>query len=140
MIAAVNAIDSRNAQAGAAKRQLALEFVHCWLNPSFYHAKKSGREIIMHFRLTPNAEQQMAYLREEAPREANLADVLNLFEALAITLEMGLLEEDICKRFFKTIVAGYWHAVEPYIRKRRAERENPRLYQEMEWLARRWSS
>lgn len=71
----------------------------------------------------------------------NLLDLLNLFEVLAIAIKMNLADEEICKMFFRTIVGRYWHLGEGYIRKRRAERENSRLFQEMEWLANRkgWS-
>lgn len=146
LIAAFNALESRGAQAEQSakqaeqtKRALAFDCLHCWLNPNFYHAKKAGREILAYFKQNPSVDGQYTFLLQEPGREANLWDVLNFFEVMAVGIRMELADEEVCKRFFQTLVTRYWHTVEGCIRKRRAERENARLFQEMEWLAQRWS-
>ena len=69
---------------------------------------------------------------------ANLIDVLNLIEAMAIAVETTIADEEILKRFFRSIVLEYWHITGPFIEARRAEVNNPRLFLETEWLFQRW--
>lgn len=138
LIAAVNALDSRYAQLKQARSTSALDFINRWNDPQFFHAKKNGREICKALKEQKTVEDQKAYLEEDPAHQANLFDVVNVFECLSIAIQSQIADEDTAKRFFRSIVIEYWHASEEYTKKRRAERGNPRLLQEFEWLFSRW--
>ena len=55
-----------------------------------------------------------------------------------IAAENNIIDGEIAKQFFRSIVVEYWHATEAYIKKRRAERGNTRLYCEFEKLYFLW--
>jgi len=140
LVAAFNAIDSRAAQGRHSRKTISLEFVHCWLAPTLHHAKKNSREIVNYLRDHPQVEEQKKYLTEDPTRLANLFDVLNIFEAMSITVQQEMADEEVLKLFFRSLVVEYWHASVSFVKARRAERQNVRLLKEVEWLFNRWNS
>lgn len=139
LIAAINALDSRYAQLRQAKATAALEYVHRWTEPHFFHAKKSGRETLQAIK-GKASEEQHSYLDQDPMRLANLIEVLNFFESMGIAIDTGIAEEEVAKRFFRSILLEYWNGAETFIKKRRAERNNARLSQETERLYERWKA
>jgi hypothetical protein len=142
---AVNNVDQRAAQsqkadeaAREARVAAALAVFYRWNDPTFFHCKKAGREIMLKFKSLTRVDDKIAYLREDMGRYANLVDMLNTFEALEIAIDAKVVDNDIAKRFFRSIVMEYWHLTEEIIKKNRAERNNPRLWKEFENLYRRW--
>jgi outer membrane receptor for monomeric catechols len=142
---AINNVDQRAAanakaeeQAKAAKVAAAFDWFHRWNDPRFFYCKKSSREVTDHFKTVTVVEEQVAYLKADLARYANLIDMLNTFEGLAVAVEEGVVDETTARRFFRGIVVEYWHQMEGLIKKNRAEANNPRLWKEFETLYRRW--
>lgn len=140
LLTAANALDARLAQLQQDRARVAVEFICRWNDPTFFYAKRSGRETLAKLRTLKTPEEKLAYVEEDPTRLANLLDMLNFFECLSIAVQTGVAEEDTARRFFRSISVEYWHAVEDFVRKRRAERQNTRLSQEMEWLFNRWKT
>jgi Domain of unknown function (DUF4760) len=140
LIAAFNAIDARSSQTLQSKKAASLGFMQLWLDPPFFHAKKNGRTIIAHFREHSGIEEQKAYLGQDPAYLANLFDILNFFEAMSISIQTDIADEEILKRFFRSLTLEFWHCSETFIRARRAEKSNPRLLQEVEWLFNKWKT
>lgn len=140
LIVAFNAVESRTAQVQQAKKAAALEFNLRWLDPALFHAKKNGRQIVKYFKDHPHVEEQKRYLDAEPVLLANLLDVLNIFEAMSIAVQMEMADEEILKRAFRSLVVEYWHVTGDFVKGRRAERQNARLFQDLEWLFNRWKT
>lgn len=145
LIAAFNALETRQVQSDqaaksalATRRATSMNFVHAWMNPAFFHAKKNGRLLLKEFQSNPTAQQQKQYLDTNPDHQANLFDLLNMFEALGLAVRCEVCDEELLKGYFRSVLIEYWHAAEGYIKMRRAERQNARLLQEMEWLFGRW--
>lgn len=145
LITALNNVDQRAAaatkadeQAKAARVAAALEVFYRWSDPTFFHCKLAGREIMEHFKVTTRVEDQIAYLKQDVRRYANLVDMLNTFEGLAIAIDNDVVDDKTARRFFRGIILEYWHMSEDVIRKNRAEGNNPRLWKEFESLYARW--
>jgi hypothetical protein len=141
LISAMNEIDTRHEENKTRREQIdherargALDFVSGWNSPEFYHAKNKGREVIEHF-------EKKGY--EDDPvideRLQNLLDVLNFFEEMSIAIQLGHVDDTVAKRFFRSIAIHYWQTAEPWIKKRRIAKGNPRLGCEFEALAKSWS-
>ncbi len=140
LILAFSALDAAASQVYQQKQAVGLEFLTRWLDPPFFHAKKNGREIIKYFREHPNVDEQKEYLDGDPVMLANLFDVLNFFECASIATQTGMAEEEVIKRAFRSLVLEYWHVTGDFVKARRAERANARLFQELEWLFNRWKS
>jgi hypothetical protein len=134
LISAMNEIDARREEIDHGRARTALRFVGTWNSPDFYHAKNKGRELLDHFE--KNGPGDSAFLTE---RLQNLMDVLNFFEELSIAIQLGHADDAVAKRFFKSIIIHYWQVTEPWIKKRRAAKSNPRLLCEFQTLAEGWS-
>ena len=144
---AANALDSRSAQrdssdkaAKHARVVAAMEYIDKWNAPAFYYCKKNGRAVLAKFKTMPRVEEQLAYLDEDPERRANLTDILNFIEALSLAVTNEVVDEPIVKRFYQSLVVENWHNADDYIKKRRAERNNARLYREFEVLYERWKN
>lgn len=138
LVAAFNAIEARSSQTEQSKKAEALRFIHRWLDPQLYHAKRNCHQILQHFKDHHRVEDQKAFLDGDSSRQPNLFDILNLFEAMSIAIQEGMADEVILKRFFRSILLQFWHISEAFVRARRAERENTRLLQEVEVLFVKW--
>ena len=137
---AANGVEARASQARSARVVAALAYIDRWNAPQFYHCKKNGRAVLDTFKKTPRVEDQIAYLDGNAEYHANLVDLLNQFESLSIAITKEVVDEETARQFFRSIVGTYWHTTEGYIRKRRADRDNARLFREFEALHERWKN
>ncbi len=138
-LAAVNALDARFAQLQQSKALNALDFAHKWTDPALFHARKAGRETLQFFK-GKTLVQQKAYLDEDATRLANLIDVLNFFETLSVAIHKDIADEEMSRRWFRSVLNEYWHTAQDFVKNRRAERNNARLLVELEWLFERWKA
>ena len=135
---AANNIDSRVSSGRQARVVAAMDFIARWNDPTFYHCKKAGRDAMQFFKENQNVDTQIGYLKQDPQRYANLIDVLNVFESLSIAIDKDAVDDETAKRFFRSLVARYWHLTENIIKKERAEHANARLYQDFEKLYNRW--
>lgn len=145
LITAINNVDQRAAaalkseeQAQAQRVIAALEMCARWNDSTFFHCKKSGREIRDKFKETPEMQERKVYLKSDLSRYTNLIDMFNSFEAMSIAIEAKVIDEPTAKRFFRSIVLEYWHIFDDFIKSLRAEGNNPRLYREFESLYSKW--
>lgn len=138
LMAAFNALDTRVARLDQAKKAVSLQFICRWLAPEFYHAKKGCREVTSELKKR-TFEEQMAYLHEDPARIANMIDVLNVFEALSIAIQTDIADDELARRFFRSVLIEFWHVTEGFVKARRAERQNARLLQDFEWLFKQWA-
>jgi hypothetical protein len=134
LISAMNEIDSRREQIQAERAHRALQYIHDWNHPTFYHAKSKGREVLQHFEKLGHGEHD--YVTE---RIQNLMDILNFFESMSLAIQLGHVDGEIAKRFFRGIALEYWQTAKPWIDTRRAGKHNPRLLIEFENLSKLWT-
>lgn len=138
LLAAVNAIDARITTTEQIRKAAALEYIRRWTDPTFHHAKKNGREMITEFAKLKTDDEKRKYLEADATKLGNLIDVLNVFESMSVALQEGIINEQVTRRFFRSIVLQYWHCSEQFIKTRRSERSNSRIFIELEWLFNKW--
>lgn len=138
LLAAVNAVDARRSKTAQSRKVAALEYIHRWTDPTFHHAKKNGREMMREFATKKTDEEKRVYLEGDATKLGNLIDVLNVFESMSVALQEEIIDELVIKRFFRSMVLQYWHCSEQFIKTRRSERSNSRIFCELEYLFNRW--
>jgi hypothetical protein len=135
LISAMNEIDARREEIAAEKARRALQYISDWNHPQYYYAKSKGRQVLKHFETNGHAEDQFV-----TDRLQNLIDVLNFFESLSLAIQLGHVDDNIAKRFFRGLVLDFWQTARPWIETRRAARHNPRLLKEIQTLAELWSN
>jgi hypothetical protein len=77
----------------------------------------------------------------ELDAEARIAiiTILNFFERVALAIDAKVVDEAIIKSFFKGLVREYYHGtINGLINPRRRERNNNRIFTELEELNKRW--
>lgn len=126
-------------RAAEARVQAALEVLYRWNDPQFFYCKKNVRAIVEYFKDHQNVDDQIAYLKADPDKYANLFDTLNVFEALEIAIASNTVDDMAAKRFFRSIVREYWHRTEGLVKRLRADRSNGRLFCEFESLYNRWN-
>ena len=140
VIAAANALDSRAPRVQQAKIAVSLDLIYRWNDPNFLDAKKKGRDFLGGLGKQVAVEEQNKYIQEEQILLGNLLEVLNFFEVLSAAIQAGIADEEFAKRFFSHIVSRWWYASEAYIKLRRAERQNLQIFEELEWLFKKWGT
>lgn len=119
-------------------------YMETWNSPNFFHAKKSWRTLMRRVVADTNPDRVIAMrnaLSAEGENhernEANLLEVLNFLEGLALAVNHKYVDEEIAGNFFKTIVGRTYECAADWIKERRRE-VGPRVYREMEKLYIRW--
>lgn len=139
LLSALSTVIQRQEMIKQSKIQVAFDFINRWNNPQFYHARKEGRAALTTIRQLPTTEAQRSWL-DDGEKWSNLIDILNFFESLGIAIRRESADTETAKQFFRHIITGYWQVFEKVIKERRAERSNPRLFIELEWLFNEWSN
>ena len=81
-------------------------------------------------------------LRENASSQENdcILLVLNSREFIAGGIREGAFDEKTYKRLQCQVFLRDWRAMEGYVSEFRRTRDRPTLFQEFEWLAKRWQA
>ncbi len=86
--------------------------------------------------------ERLNILQEAIEDDENLSrhivGVLNLLEELALAINLGLVDEAILERFYRTTVLRTYGLLAPWIRDRRDEHDAPRIWRELETLYGTW--
>lgn len=64
---------------------------------------------------------------------------LNYYELVAIGVRNGILSEAVFKKFFLSRYVKDWQAAKAFVEAVRTNSDNPRLYVQYEWLAKKWT-
>jgi len=127
------------------KRLAAFRFVEQWNAPHFFHGKKTWRKLMRQIVADQTADRVQAVRvalnnsGDQDAAEANLFEVLNFFEGLALAVRVGAVDLETTRDFFQTIVRRTYEHLEDWIKERRRE-GGPRVYQELEGLYEHWKS
>lgn len=78
-------------------------------------------------------------LDEEADIREDLTLILNFFEEMSIGVELGMLNEDLLRRFYKSIIFDFYIILSPYIETHRQALRNPNIFSSFTYLARKWN-
>lgn len=77
--------------------------------------------------------------KQAEPEAAALRSILNDYELIAIGIRHGIIDELFYRRWARAGLISDWQQIEPFIAAVRRVTGNPRVFQEFEALARRWT-
>ena len=66
--------------------------------------------------------------------------VMNNYELTAIGIRRGSLAEDVYKDFRRGVLIHDWRVMLPVVKAIREQENNPRVFENIEWLVDRWSA
>lgn len=123
-----------------AKRELedaAYGYAARWTDASMFHIRKDSQDIIeMGMKELAGCTK---YIEEDVNRKANIRNLLNFIEELAVAVHTERADEAVAKRLFCGIVLNIWNVCEEWAKIQRAARARPQLWIETEKLHQVWS-
>ena len=121
----------------------ALGYIARWNSIQNMEASRIGMEV--HSRVNGQSPTEQGriieeYIDEDPSRKTSIVYILNFLEELAVALKTSSVDDDVCKSFFRGIVTEYYKIFYVFIAKRRNEKNNDRLYQNLSELAATWKN
>ena len=77
---------------------------------------------------------------KSSPEYRALMDFIGWWEFIAVVTREGAFDEKIFKRMYGTLLLTDYDKCRGFIAQIRAKTRNDRIYQEFEWLAKKWGS
>ncbi len=119
----------------------AIRFVERWDSPSLYELKKDWR--VLNIALdqmtgTDSKEKRISLLEDNLDNRMVAVEFLNFFEEIAIAVFTETVDEDLVKRYFKTIILKAHARYSPWIVRHRELREAGSYWVELDKLVTSW--
>lgn len=130
----VNAIGASERETAVRRRHYAMRFAERWNDAAMFHMRDIIREL---FELVPDSPEFAQLGRE---RKTNVIHCLNFLEEIALAIKSGDADEDILKDAFRGAVLEASTKLQNWIREQRVSRGRPRVWCELEELARKWAA
>ena len=98
------------------KRSIAAaRFVERWNAPQFFDVKSTWRQLQEEMdQMTP--EQRSNALDQNLEKRTTVVEMFNFMEEMAVAINTSWVDEELLRRFFKTIVTRYYDDYEYWIR------------------------
>lgn len=120
-----------------------------WLDTSLVDAKKLTKQIAVQAVEIDNEDKRGAKIiqligttgtLEAEEKELAIATVLNFLEQLAVFVEKEVVDEELLRDFYHTIVVRHYFAFKPWIEERQRNKglTSKRLYKSLTGLYERW--
>jgi hypothetical protein len=120
------------------KRSIAAaRFVERWNAPEFFEVKSKWRKLQEEME-TLSPEQRANALDQNLEKRTTVVEMFNFMEEMAVAINTSSVDEELLRRFFKTIVTRYYEDYETWIRHHREHRRAPRFCCELEIVAPKW--
>jgi Domain of unknown function (DUF4760) len=115
------------------KTALAFQFTSKWNDPAMFHVRDAVRELLTG---DHNSVEFSALLTSQ---QTNVIHFLNFLEEVAIALEKAGADPDILREAFRGIVLTAWSKLQAWAVEQRRKRNTPRLWTNVEDLAKKWN-
>ena len=123
-----------------------ISYIRRWNEPSFYETRMKFREImeeLIQASEQPHGRDRLALINDVIENGGNskydVISVLNFWEEMAIMVNRGIIDEEILKEAYKTLIIKSYSNLEPWIRELRTKR-GERLLRDLSKLYDRWSN
>ncbi len=119
------------------------KYIMRWNDLQYARIKKSVAqthdEITNGFSTPLEKEEKLKkYLEDNPQKEQDITNILNFLEAMSICIKKEIVNEDLLYEFYRFIVIRYWKIFEPIVINRRKKMDNPKIYEGLEFLAKKW--
>ena len=119
------------------------KYIMRWNDLQYARIKKSVAqihdEITNGYSTALQKEDKLKNCLEDNPqKEQDITNILNFLEAMSICIKKEIVNEDLLYEFYRFIVIRYWETFESIVIHRRKKMDNPKIYEGLEFLAKKW--
>lgn len=115
----------------------ASKFMERWNAPSYFDLKTRWR--VLREELEPlSPEQRSIQLSSDSSKRTTAVEILNFLEEMAVAIHTRSVDEELLKRFFRSIVIRHWDIYEYWIRQHRKKPQSERFCIELEKVVDSW--
>jgi hypothetical protein len=115
------------------KVALAFNFTSKWNDPAMFHVRDAVRELLNGDHSSP---EFTALLKA---KETNVIHFLNFLEEVAIAIEKGGADPNVLCEAFRGITVTAWSKLQSWVTELRRKRNSPKIWFNVEDLARKWN-
>lgn len=119
----------------------AWKLVDRWNSPNFFYCRKSLHEVLEIYRLNGNSQAKATEFLDHATHQENATNtrnVLNVFEEMAVAVNMGEADEQLLLDTFKSPIIQTFVALEHWITLHRERAGRDTLWEHGQGLYKRW--
>ena len=119
------------------QKNTVFDFAARWNDASMVDIRIAFQEI-----LTKGAQEKSiipGYIDADPKRKANVGNLLNFLDVMALSVTTLRSDEEIAKRVFCGVVFNTWSVTRDWVHHQRTARGRPQLWIELETLHKRWS-
>ena len=121
------------------KKQLSLNLIGEWHKPDMAKLTIVGAAVRKEVKdLHP--KEVVDILTNDKEKQMAVVSMLNYMEKMAISVDVGVADEETLREFFDSIVRLNYHALRGFIEYRRTELSDASVFIKYEGLAKRWGS
>lgn len=120
-----------------------LSYIARWNDPQYWQAKKTASEfnLLRKNQIINNEEQFLKdYLDKNTDAKQDLLNILNLLEEIALSVQKGILKEDLLHDYYRGIILSFCETFKCLIKQRRKEQNNEKIYKALTDLYEKWRS
>jgi hypothetical protein len=115
-------------------KRLALKFGERWNDPSMFHVRDVLRDIMD----SPISHDELIKFVNEKSRRTNVIHIFNFLEEVSIAHKHHLVDRETLDAQFHGIVVGTWSKLSPWIGTIRKDRNDQRIWEDLESLYDLW--
>jgi hypothetical protein len=120
------------------KKLLSLSLISEWHKPDMVHLTIVGAVLRKQIKdLQP--KEVIEVLANDKEKQTAVVSMLNYMEKLAISVNVGVADEETLREFFDSIIRLYYHALKGFIEYKRIDLSDANVFIRFEDLAKRWS-
>jgi hypothetical protein len=119
------------------QKNTVFDFAARWNDASMVDIRIAFQEI-----LAKGAQEKntiSGYIDADPKRKANVGNLLNFLDVMALSVSTLRSDEEIAKRVFCGVVINTWGVTHDWVQHQRTARGRPQLWIELETLHKRWS-
>jgi hypothetical protein len=121
------------------KKLLSLNLISEWHKPDMVKLTIVGAALRKQIKdIQP--KEVIEVLANDKEKQTAVVSMLNYMEKLAISVNVGVADEETLREFFDSIVRLYYHALRGFIEYKRMDLSDANVFIRFEDLAKRWSS
>jgi len=118
-------------------------YISRWSNPSFDSTRKAVYQVQEKLK-GKEAQEHSEIIQKELDSNLDLRlsiiDALNFLEEVALCVEIGIINEDVTYKYYRSIVRTYCETFNLWIGKLRHDKENTELFKKLTDLGARWKA
>lgn len=114
-----------------------IDYISRWNHPDYSTMRATIRNVLKELE-SNRSKTLVGYLKENSEEEQDIVTILNFLEEVSCLIRDEIIDKDTMEKFYRGIIIRVYKQLSRYIESSRDERDNPKLYEHLEWLSIEW--